>query len=82
MTESRSENPVAAAHAKAYRAYLQVLKESLDDVDIEAVKLPSLRPNSGLATYFTYFTYYTYYTYHTINTINTISSVSTESSIE
>jgi hypothetical protein len=79
MSESQSGSPVADAHAKAYRAYLRALKESLDDIDIEAVHPPIHRQVGPIYTYNTFFTYYTFYTYHTINSIH---SVSTESCIE
>jgi hypothetical protein len=85
MAGSESSNPIAEAHAKAYRAYLRTLKESLAEVDIEAVNLPTARSVPGLATFYTWYTWYTWYTYHTINTINTtntINTVATESSIE
>jgi hypothetical protein len=85
MTGSESSNPIAAAHARAYRAYLQTLKEAMADVDIEAVSLSTAAYVPGLATYYTiatYLTYSTYNTYHTINTINSIHTVATESSIE
>ena len=85
MPESESSHPIAEAHAKAYRAYLRALKESLADVDIEAVNLPTFRTIPGLPTFYTLYTWYTWntwYTYHTINTTGTINTVGTESSIE
>jgi hypothetical protein len=82
MAGSESSNPIAAAHAKAYRAYLRTLKESLAEVDIEAVDLPTVRTIPSVGTFYTWYTWYTWYTYHTISTVNTINTVQTESSIE
>jgi hypothetical protein len=85
MPGSESSNPVAEAHAKAYRAYLRTLKESLADVDIEAVNLPTVGTLPGLGTFYTWqtwYTWYTWYTYHTLNTFNTTGTRATEASIE
>jgi hypothetical protein len=82
MAQSESSNPVAAAHAKAYRAYVQTLKESLADVDVEAVSPPAARTGVGLATFYTFQTFSTLYTINTISTTNTIATVATEACIE
>jgi hypothetical protein len=82
MAQSESSNPVAAAHAKAYRAYVQTLKESLADVDVEAVSPPANRTGVGLATFYTFQTFSTLYTINTISTTNTIATVATEACIE
>jgi hypothetical protein len=79
MAQSESSNPVAAAHAKAYRAYVQTLKESLADVDVEAVSPPVSRSGAGLATFYTFQSISTFYTF---NTTNTIATVATEACIE
>jgi len=82
MTGSESSNPIAAAHAKAYRAYLRTLKEAMADVDIEAFSQSAAEYVPGLATYYTIATYLTYSTYYTYHTVNTFHTVATESSIE
>jgi hypothetical protein len=85
MAESESSNPIAAAHAKAYKAYLQTLKESLADVDIEAVDVAKARTLPGLLSFYTYACYHTlatYACYHTLATINTVNSISTGECIE
>jgi hypothetical protein len=64
------------AHADAYRAYLRSLKESLGEIDVEAIDLskpqtltpPGLYTYNCFQTFYTYYTYYTYYTFHSIAT--------------
>jgi len=83
------------AHAEAYRAYLRTLRDSLSDVDIEAIDVTSRSQAIPVVnTYFTHQTYQTYstwYTYHTYatqfthattGTIGTTGTIATESSIE
>jgi hypothetical protein len=87
MAESQPTNPIAAAHAKAYKAYLQSLKESLANVDIEAVDVakPLVIPLPTLATFHTLSCWHTINTINTINTahsINTLASFHSESCIE
>jgi hypothetical protein len=86
MAESATD-PIRQAHAEAYRAYLRSLRDSLANVDIEALDVsraagPIPPVANSLATFHTYYTFYTYHTFLTYQTFGTTATIGTESSIE
>jgi hypothetical protein len=85
MSTGKSGKPTTMeqAHAEAYRSYLRSLKESLANLDVDAVDVPSAGPNVGLtptdciATFHTWNTFHTFHTWNTWNTVGTLSTIQT-----